>query len=86
MLQSMMGHDNLSLRIFNGPKCQVTKTFFALISGPFQWDRNEIVTIVGTDPDGDRVMARDRQGNQQMIPKTFLNPLPPAVRPLSVCQ
>lgn len=65
---------------------KVTKTIFALISGPFQWDRNEIVTIVGADPDGDRVMARDRQGNQQMIPKTFLNPLPSAVRPPSVCQ
>lgn len=65
---------------------EVTKTTFELISGPFQWDRNEIVTIVGTDPDGDRVMARDRRGNQQTIPKTFLNPLPSAVRPLSVSQ
>lgn len=50
-----------------------------LISGPFLWDRNEVVTIVGTDPDGDRVLARDSQGNQQLIPKTYLNQLP-AVR------
>lgn len=63
---------------------EVTKTTFELISGLFPWDRSEIVTIIGTDPDGDRVMARDRQGNQQLIPKTFLNPLPSAVRPMSV--
>lgn len=28
-------------------------------------------------------MARDRQGNQQLIPKTFLTLLPSAVRPMS---
>ncbi|XP_056867453.1 spectrin beta chain, non-erythrocytic 5 isoform X2 [Takifugu flavidus] len=59
------------------------KVRFRYSKGPFQWDRNEIVTIVGADPDGDRVMARDRQGNQQMIPKTFLNPLPSAAPPPS---
>lgn len=50
-----------------------------LISGQFPWDRNEIVTIVSTEPDGDRVLARDSRGNQQLVPKTYLNLLPATV-------
>uniref|UniRef100_A0A3Q3IUH0 Calponin-homology (CH) domain-containing protein n=1 Tax=Monopterus albus TaxID=43700 RepID=A0A3Q3IUH0_MONAL len=42
----------------------------------FPWDRNEIVTIISTEPDGDRVLARDSRGNQQLIPKTYLSLLP----------
>lgn len=48
-------------------------------SGQFLWDRNEIVTILGADPDGDRVLARDSQGHEQLIPKTYLNLLPTTV-------
>lgn len=53
-----------------------------LISGQFPWDRNEIVTVIGADPDGDRFMARDRRGNQQLIPRTYLKLLPSLVRSL----
>ncbi|KAG7215088.1 hypothetical protein INR49_011666 [Caranx melampygus] len=49
--------------------------------GQFLWDRNEIVTIGSTEPDGDRVLARDSQGNQQLIPKTYLTLLPATTAP-----
>lgn len=50
--------------------------------GQYQWDHSEVVTVVGAEPDGDRVLARDGRGNQQLIPKTYLNLLPAAVRPI----
>ncbi|XP_029317025.1 LOW QUALITY PROTEIN: spectrin beta chain, non-erythrocytic 5 [Cottoperca gobio] len=49
----------------------------------FLWDRNEIVTIVSNEPDGDRVLARDSRGNQQLVPKTFLSLLPATAPPSS---
>ncbi|XP_029350237.1 spectrin beta chain, non-erythrocytic 5 [Echeneis naucrates] len=52
------------------------KVLFRYSRGQFQWERNEIVTIISTEPDGDRVQARDSQGNQQLIPKTYLSLLP----------
>ncbi|XP_035467370.2 spectrin beta chain, non-erythrocytic 5 isoform X2 [Scophthalmus maximus] len=59
------------------------KVCFRYSRGQFPWDRNEIVTVVSDEPDGDqvldgdRVLARDGRGNQQLIPKTFLTLLPP---------
>ncbi|KAM9354795.1 spectrin beta chain, non-erythrocytic 5 [Pholidichthys leucotaenia] len=58
------------------------KVRFRYNRGQFPWDRNEVVTILRTEPDGDRVLARDGQGNQQIIPKTYLT-LPPASDPSS---
>lgn len=49
------------------------------LSGQFLWDRNDIVSIRGAEPDGDRVLARDSRGNEQLIPKTYLKLLPLAV-------
>ncbi|KAA8582408.1 hypothetical protein FQN60_009148 [Etheostoma spectabile] len=43
------------------------KVRFRYSRGQFPWDRNEIVTIVRTEPDGDRVLARDSRGNQQLL-------------------
>lgn len=64
--------------------CRTPGILYELIvvfcSGQFPWDRNEIVTIISTEPDGDRVLARDGRGNQQLIPKTYLTLLPAAVR------
>ncbi|XP_068456287.1 spectrin beta chain, non-erythrocytic 5 [Clinocottus analis] len=59
------------------------KVRFRYSRGQFQWDRNEIVTVVGTEPDGDRVLARDDRGNQQLVPKTYLSLLPAAAPPTS---
>ncbi|KAI4798393.1 hypothetical protein KUCAC02_022079, partial [Chaenocephalus aceratus] len=58
---------------------------FKYSRGQFPWDRNEIVSIVGTEPDGDRVLAKDSRGNQQLIPKTYLSllPAPPPSSPIS---
>ncbi|KAK5886954.1 hypothetical protein CesoFtcFv8_017933 [Champsocephalus esox] len=60
---------------------------FKYSRGQFPWDRNEIVSIVGTEPDGDRVLAKDSRGNQQPIPKTYLSllpaPAPPPSEPIS---
>ncbi|XP_067336707.1 spectrin beta chain, non-erythrocytic 5 isoform X2 [Channa argus] len=58
------------------------KVRFRYSRGQFPWDRNEIVTIVGAEPDGDRVLARDSKGKQQLIPKTYLSLLPPTVQTL----
>uniref|UniRef100_I3J096 Spectrin, beta, non-erythrocytic 5 n=1 Tax=Oreochromis niloticus TaxID=8128 RepID=I3J096_ORENI len=57
------------------------KVRFKYSRGQFPWDRNEIVTIISSEPDGDRVVARDSGGNQQSIPKTYLNMLPSSVPP-----
>uniref|UniRef100_A0A4W6DIZ9 Spectrin beta, non-erythrocytic 5 n=1 Tax=Lates calcarifer TaxID=8187 RepID=A0A4W6DIZ9_LATCA len=59
----------------------LTVSTAGLICGTFPWDRNEIVTIISTEPDGDRVLARDGRGNQQLIPKTYLTLLPAATAP-----
>ncbi|KAM9777958.1 spectrin beta chain, non-erythrocytic 5 [Neosynchiropus ocellatus] len=59
------------------------KIRFRYSRGQFQWDRNEMVTIVSDDPNEDRVLARDSRGNQQFIPKTFLMILPAAAAPAS---
>ncbi|XP_054470225.1 LOW QUALITY PROTEIN: spectrin beta chain, non-erythrocytic 5 [Anoplopoma fimbria] len=59
------------------------KVRFKYSRGQFPWDRNEIVTIVGTEPDGDRVLARDGRGNQQLVPKTYLSLLPATAPPAS---
>uniref|UniRef100_A0A3Q1IVH4 Calponin-homology (CH) domain-containing protein n=1 Tax=Anabas testudineus TaxID=64144 RepID=A0A3Q1IVH4_ANATE len=52
------------------------KVRFRYSRGQFSWDRNEMVTILGAEPDGDRVLARDSRGNKQLIPKTYLTLLP----------
>ncbi|XP_028422093.1 spectrin beta chain, non-erythrocytic 5 [Perca flavescens] len=57
------------------------KVRFRYSRGQFPWDRNEIVTIVHTEPDGDRVLARDSRGNQQLVPKTYLTLLPATAPP-----
>ncbi|XP_035850836.1 spectrin beta chain, non-erythrocytic 5 [Sander lucioperca] len=57
------------------------KVRFRYSRGQFPWDRNEIVTIVRTEPDGDRVLARDSRGNQQLVPKTYLTLLPATAPP-----
>ncbi|KAG7510030.1 spectrin beta chain, non-erythrocytic 5 [Solea senegalensis] len=57
------------------------KVRFKYSRGQCPWDRNEIVTLVGHEPDGDRVLARDGRGNQQLIPKTYLTLLLPATAP-----
>ncbi|XP_062252883.1 spectrin beta chain, non-erythrocytic 5 [Platichthys flesus] len=41
--------------------------------GQVPWDRNEVVVVVSNEPDGDRVLARDSRGNQQLIPRTYLS-------------
>uniref|UniRef100_A0A3B4GB01 Spectrin beta chain, non-erythrocytic 5-like n=1 Tax=Pundamilia nyererei TaxID=303518 RepID=A0A3B4GB01_9CICH len=60
---------------------QGARTSLSSTRGQFTWDRNEIVTIISSEPDGDRVVARDSGGNQQSIPKTYLNMLPSSVPP-----
>ncbi|XP_044022541.1 spectrin beta chain, non-erythrocytic 5 isoform X2 [Siniperca chuatsi] len=57
------------------------KVRFRYSKGQFLWDRNEIVTIVNAEPDGDRVLARDSRGNQQLVPKTYLTLLPATAPP-----
>ncbi|XP_008275361.1 spectrin beta chain, non-erythrocytic 5 [Stegastes partitus] len=57
------------------------KVRFRYSRGQFLWDRNEIVTIVGTGPDEDKVLAKDSRGNQQVVPKTYLTLLPSAAPP-----
>ncbi|KAM9341571.1 spectrin beta chain, non-erythrocytic 5 [Symphorus nematophorus] len=57
------------------------KVRFRYSRGQFPWDRNEIVTIVSIEPDGDRVQARDSRGNQQLIPKTYLTLMPATLQP-----
>ncbi|XP_029982912.1 spectrin beta chain, non-erythrocytic 5 [Sphaeramia orbicularis] len=62
------------------------KVRFRYSRGQFPWERNEVVTIISTDSDGDRVLAKDGRGNQQLIPKTYLNVLQttaPPTPPLS---
>ncbi|XP_030248101.1 spectrin beta chain, non-erythrocytic 5 [Sparus aurata] len=54
------------------------KVRFRYSRGQVPWDRGEIVAIVSTEPDGERVLARDGRGNQQLIPKTYLSLLPAA--------
>ena len=49
--------------------------------GQFPWDRNEVVIVVSNEPDGDRVLARDSRGNQQLIPRTYLSLLSATVGP-----
>ncbi|KAK2826814.1 hypothetical protein Q5P01_021028 [Channa striata] len=63
------------------PQSQETKAKirFRYSRGQFPWNRNDTVIIVGTEPDGDRVLARDSRGNQQLIPKTYLTLLPSTV-------
>ncbi|XP_041668259.1 spectrin beta chain, non-erythrocytic 5 [Cheilinus undulatus] len=48
------------------------KVRFRYSRGQYQWDRNEIVTIISAEADEDRVLAKDSRGNQQRIPKTYL--------------
>uniref|UniRef100_A0A667YRF9 Spectrin, beta, non-erythrocytic 5 n=1 Tax=Myripristis murdjan TaxID=586833 RepID=A0A667YRF9_9TELE len=50
-------------------------------AGSVPWDRNEVVSVISSEPDGDKVLARDSRGNQQLIPKTYLNLLPAAAPP-----
>lgn len=58
----------------------VLKTIGFFSAGKFPWNHNEIVTVLRQEPDGDRVLAQDSRGNQQIIPKTYLTLLPPNVR------
>ncbi|XP_038585015.1 spectrin beta chain, non-erythrocytic 5 isoform X1 [Micropterus salmoides] len=57
------------------------KVRFRYSRGQFVWDRNEIVTIISTETDGDRVHAADSRGNQQLIPKTYLTLMPSTAPP-----
>ncbi|XP_078145742.1 spectrin beta chain, non-erythrocytic 5 [Centroberyx gerrardi] len=57
------------------------KVRFRYSRGAVPWERNEIVSIVGTEPDGDKVLARDSRGNQQLVPQTYLTLLPAAPPP-----
>ncbi|XP_068608001.1 spectrin beta chain, non-erythrocytic 5 [Brachionichthys hirsutus] len=57
------------------------KIRFRYSRGQFPWDRSEIVAIISTGSDGDRVLARDSRGNQQLIPKTYLILLPATAPP-----
>uniref|UniRef100_UPI0037E8FE98 spectrin beta chain, non-erythrocytic 5 n=1 Tax=Semicossyphus pulcher TaxID=241346 RepID=UPI0037E8FE98 len=57
------------------------KVRFRYSRGQYQWDRNEVVTIISYEPDGDRVLAKDGRGNQQLIPKTYLSILPASAPP-----
>ncbi|XP_024910886.1 spectrin beta chain, non-erythrocytic 5 isoform X2 [Cynoglossus semilaevis] len=57
------------------------KIRFRYSRGKFPWNHNEIVTVLRQEPDGDRVLAQDSRGNQQIIPKTYLTLLPPNVTP-----
>ncbi|XP_040917192.1 spectrin beta chain, non-erythrocytic 2 [Toxotes jaculatrix] len=57
------------------------KVRFRYSRGQFPWDRNEIVTIVSTELDGDQVLARDSRGNQQLVPRTYLTLLPATAAP-----
>ncbi|XP_034432002.1 spectrin beta chain, non-erythrocytic 1 [Hippoglossus hippoglossus] len=63
------------------------KVRFRYSRGQFPWDRNETVIVVSIEPDGDRVLARDGRGNQQLIPRTYLSLLsataPPPPTPVS---
>ncbi|XP_067099877.1 spectrin beta chain, non-erythrocytic 5 [Osmerus mordax] len=44
------------------------------------WDRGEVVTILSRDH-GEKVLARDTKGNEQLVPKTYLNELSATVTP-----
>ncbi|KAK0154564.1 Spectrin beta chain, non-erythrocytic 5 [Merluccius polli] len=57
------------------------KVRFRYNKGQFPWERNDIVSIVRSESDGERVMARDSRGNQQSIPKTYLTLLPATPTP-----
>ncbi|XP_076605262.1 spectrin beta chain, non-erythrocytic 5 [Chaetodon auriga] len=57
------------------------KVRFRYSTGQVSWDRNEVVTIAGSEQDGDRVLARDGRGNQQLIPKSYLTLLPATAPP-----
>ncbi|XP_020497621.2 spectrin beta chain, non-erythrocytic 5 [Labrus bergylta] len=57
------------------------KVRFRYSRGQYQWDRNELVTIISTEQDEDRVLARDSRGNQQLIPKACLSILPASAPP-----
>ncbi|XP_029899947.1 spectrin beta chain, non-erythrocytic 5 isoform X2 [Myripristis murdjan] len=57
------------------------KVRFRYSRGSVPWDRNEVVSVISSEPDGDKVLARDSRGNQQLIPKTYLNLLPAAAPP-----
>ncbi|XP_026156546.1 spectrin beta chain, non-erythrocytic 5 isoform X2 [Mastacembelus armatus] len=57
------------------------KVRFRYSRGQFPWDRNDIITVVSAEPDGDRILARDSRGNQQLIPKTYLTLLPASTPP-----
>ncbi|XP_027134554.1 spectrin beta chain, non-erythrocytic 5 [Larimichthys crocea] len=59
----------------------MAKVRFRYKRGQFPWDRNEVLTIISTESDGDRVLARDSQGNQQLIPKTYLMLMPATAPP-----
>ena len=37
-------------------------------AGEVPWDRNDVVTVISTEKDGDKVLARDAKGQQQSIP------------------
>ncbi|KAK0147075.1 Spectrin beta chain, non-erythrocytic 5 [Merluccius polli] len=57
------------------------KVRFRYNKGQFPWERNDIVSIIRSESDGERVMARDSRGNQQSIPKTYLTLLPATPTP-----
>ncbi|KAM6973270.1 spectrin beta chain, non-erythrocytic 5 [Aplochiton taeniatus] len=65
------------------PQTQETKAKirFRYTKGEVTWNRGDIVTIVSADHDGDKVLARDSKGHQQLVPKTYLNELPASTPP-----
>ncbi|XP_077945298.1 spectrin beta chain, non-erythrocytic 5 isoform X2 [Gasterosteus aculeatus] len=59
------------------------KLRFRYSRGQFPWDRDEVVRIVGSEPDGDRLLARDARGHQQLVPRSYLSLLPAPAPPTS---
>lgn len=52
------------------------------LSGQFPWERNEIVTILSSDLNEEKLLARDSRGHQQLVPVTYLSLLPATVWPI----
>ncbi|KAL6106061.1 sptbn5 [Pungitius sinensis] len=59
------------------------KLRFRYSRGQFPWDRDEVVSVIGSEPDGDRLLARDARGHQQLVPRSYLSLLPAPAPPTS---
>ncbi|CAB1331140.1 unnamed protein product [Coregonus sp. 'balchen'] len=58
---------------------QEAKIRFKYTRGVMVWDRGEIVTILNRDNE-DKFLVRDSEGNEQLVPKTYLTELPSSTR------